>query len=127
VDVEVVWSNDGYDGWVEARLDPVTSFSSSIIDFFLLPSQVFIESNAVSDDGATRTWRGVYAIPVDTEDAPMPDHELDVVLLRGDARFARFATSRDAPERREPAGNVNGGLGFVGGISVDSTRVSVQQ
>lgn len=125
VQVSMSWEDRGYDGWIEARLQPDASFSSSLIDFFLLPSQVFPEDSAPLTQGGIRTWEGVYAVPVPEADSPFPDHSLQIVLTRGDDRFARFMTSRDAPERREPVSNVNGGLGFVGGIAMDSVRVSV--
>jgi len=127
VQVSISWEDDGHDGWIEARLQPDASFSSSLIDFFLLPSQVFPETSSSTPTDGTRRWEGVYAVPVSEADSPIPEHSLHVVLTRGDNRFARFMTSRDTPERREPVSNVNGGLGFVGGISVDSTRISVRR
>lgn len=127
VQVSLTWMDDDFDGWVEARLQPDDSFSSSLIDFFLLPSQVFPESSATADGNGRLGWEGVYAIPVQDAQSALPEHTLRVVLTRGDDRFARFITSRDAPDRREPVSNVNGGLGFVGGISTDSTRVDVRR
>ncbi|MGB1048510.1 MAG: hypothetical protein ACPG3U_02360 [Rhodothermales bacterium] len=127
VQVSISWEDRGYDGWIEARLQPDASFSSSLIDFFLLPSQVFPEDSATLGEDGFKHWEGVYAVPVPEEDSPFPDHSLRIVLTRGDDRFARFLTSRDAPERREPVSNVNGGLGFVGGIAMDSVRVIVSR
>lgn len=127
VEVDVFWSGVETDDWIEIRLDPVTAFSSSLIDFFLLPTQVFPENRAVVTEPGSRRWSGVYAIPVPYSDSPLPEHTLRVTLLRGDQRFANYATSRTAPERREPVSNVNGGLGFVGGVSIDSIRVNVRK
>ena len=58
-------------------------------------------------------------------DAPLPAHHLKASLIRSGADYARFASSRDAPERREPITNVEGGLGIVAGVSVDSLVVAV--
>jgi len=132
VQVSMSWDDNtpdgsGFEGWIETRLQPDNDFSSSLIDFFLLPSQVFPESSARTGEDGSLSWEGVYAIAVPESDSPLPPHSLRVVLTRGDDRFARFMTSRDAPDRREPDSNVNGGLGFVGGISTDSTRVDVFQ
>lgn len=127
VQVSVTWMDADFDGWVEARLQPDDSFSSSLIDFFLLPSEVFLESTASALENGRRRWQGVYAIPVSESNTPLPDHSLRVVLTRGDDRFARFITSRDSPERREPVSNVHGGLGFVGGVSSDSLRLDVHR
>lgn len=127
VQVSLTWMDDAFDGWVEARLQPDDTFSSTLIDFFLLPSQVFPESSATPLEDGRLQWEGVYAVPVSDEQSPLPSHSLRVILTRGDDRFARFITSRDAPERREPVSNVNGGLGFVGGISTDSTRIDIQR
>ena len=127
VQVSISWENLGYDGWIEARLQPDASFSSSLIDFFLLPSQVFPEDSVSLTENGMLHWEGVYAVPVPDADSAFPDHSLRVVLTRGDDRFARFLTSRDAPDRREPVSNVRGGLGFVGGVSMDSVRVSVSR
>ncbi len=126
VEVDVSWTGVESDDWVEIRLDPVTTFSSSLIDFFLLPTQVFPENRATVSELGGRLWSGIYAVPVPSSDSPMPNHTLRVTILRGDQRFANYATSRTSPERREPESNVNGGLGFVGGVSIDSIRVPVR-
>lgn len=127
VQVSLTWEDDSFDGWMETRLQPENAFSSSLIDFFLLPSEVFTESSARHLGNGSLQWEGVYAVPVGTPDSPLPAHSLRVVLRRGDDRFARFITSREAPDRREPVTNVNGGLGFIGGVSTDSIRVDVLQ
>ncbi len=125
VQVSLTWEDDSFDGWMETRLQPENAFSSSLIDFFLLPSEVFTESSAQNLDNGSLQWEGVYAVPVGSPDSPLPAHSLRVVLRRGDDRFARFITSTEAPDRREPVMNVNGGLGFIGGVSTDSIRVDV--
>jgi hypothetical protein len=127
VQVSLTWDDDSFDGWMETRLQPENAFSSSLIDFFLLPSEVFIESSAQNLGNGSLQWEGVYAVPVGSPDSPLPAHSLRVVLRRGDDRFARFITSREAPDRREPVMNVYGGLGFIGGVSTDSIRVDVRQ
>jgi hypothetical protein len=118
--------------WIQARLVPLDPFSSRILDFFLLPEQIFREdgSRVVDMPGvpnpSERTWSGVYAVPVDHADDPLPEHFLRVALLRSTAEYARFATSKTDPQRREPISNVAGGIGFAGGISVDSITVTVR-
>jgi len=112
--------------WVETRLDQVAGFSSSIIDFFLLPDQILPESKIDVDFGGVRRWTGVYAVPVETEDSLFPPHELMVSILRSDQFFARYASSRTDPAQREPVSNITGGIGIVSGVSIDSVRVIVQ-
>jgi hypothetical protein len=111
--------------WIETRLEPRTRFSSSIIDFFLLPKQVLPENAVDRTSAGSLSWSGVYAVPVEQATTPLPEHGLQVFLLRGDQFFANFETSRDNPERREPESNVVGGIGFVGGISLDSLSLTV--
>lgn len=130
ISVSVQWDShpgdsraEGY--WIQALLLPRNPFSSSLIDFFLLPEQIFREDASLRED-TRRAWSGVYAVPVDQADDPLPEHVLRVAILRSTADFARFATSRTDPERREPVSNVDGGIGFVGGISVDSISVTVK-
>ncbi len=131
VQVELTWDvlspgdADPQDFWIETRLEPLTPFSSSIIDFFLLRQQVLPEEGAEMDSDGRRRWTGVYAVPVETASTPIPEHGLKAILLRGDQDFARFETSRDSPERREPVSNIVGGIGFVGGISLDSLTIIV--
>ncbi|MDA0378622.1 MAG: hypothetical protein O3C45_03115 [Bacteroidetes bacterium] len=127
VQVSVEWEGADPEGWIEARLQPSAAFSSSLLDFFLLPSQVFKESSAVLRNPGQRLWEGVYAVPVASATAPLPEHDLRIVLLRSNDRYAQYASSRTSPVRREPITNVIGGLGFVGGISVDSLRVHVRR
>lgn len=131
--VEVtLWWRVGFDEagpdsayWVQTRLRPRQGFSSRLIDFFLLPEAVFRERDVPQDGAGRRAWTGVYAVPVDDEADPLPVHGLTVALLRSGQDYARFVTSRDAPERREPRSNVTGALGIVAGLSVDSLFVEV--
>ena len=132
IDVTLWWTSNldeqGADSlyWIQAKLEPFTSFSSTVIDFFLQPESVLREREIPRDDDNQRLWRGVYAIAVDEEADPLPRHQLKVALLRSGSDYAQFATSRSAPERREPISNVNGALGIVAGISVDSLRCTVE-
>jgi len=132
VQVTLAWQSLDFDVrtenefWVETRLAPVTSFSSSPIAFSLLPPQVLPEISLQPDDTGVLVWNGVYAITVEFADTPVPAHALKVSLLRGDRSFALFESSRDNPERREPVSNVRGGIGFVGGISLDTLRIVVE-
>jgi len=126
IDVTMWWhptggTTTGY--WIETSLDPVEEFSSVLVDFFLLPSAVLEEPLGSREQ---LSWTGLYAVPVDTEDDPLPEHDLKVSLLRSTLDYARFALSSRDPERREPDGNVAGGIGIVAGISLDTLRVRVR-
>jgi len=110
--------------WIETKLNPITAFSSTIVDFFLLPSAIFPEDSARKKD-ELHTWEGVYAVPVDKETDPLPIHDLRVAVLRSSVTYAQFASSLLDPVGREPTTNLTGAVGFVGGISVDSVRVQV--
>lgn len=127
VQVSVDWfsAHSATSSWIETRLEPLNPFSSSIVDFFLLPSQVFREENTTLMEGGLRSWSGVYAVPVESVTRPIPQHQLKITLLRSDEQYARFATSRNDPIRREPATNLIGAMGFAGGISIDSVLVSI--
>jgi len=112
--------------WVQMQLKPTPRFSSTVVDFFLLPEQVLQEHTLPVDLLGRRRWTGVYAVPVEAETDPVPPHRLRVSLLRSGQDYARFATSRDTPIRREPVFNVQGAIGIVAGISVDSLTVQVR-
>ncbi|MFT5142698.1 MAG: hypothetical protein ACI80V_000507 [Rhodothermales bacterium] len=109
--------------WVETSLQPVETFSSGLVDFFLLPFSVLEETAA---PGIQLSWSGVYAVPVDAAEDEMPPHFLRAAAVRGSLDYARFALSRSDPDRREPVGNVVGGIGIVTGIALDSVRVYVE-
>ena len=111
--------------WIQTKLEPVTPGSASVVDYFLLSEQILQETDADRAWPGLRRWTGVYGVPVNTEDAQMPSHDLKIALLRSGRDYADFATTRNAPERREPLSNVAGAIGIVAGISVDSTRVYV--
>lgn len=110
--------------WLRAQLRPAQGFSSTVVDFFFPPERIQPERELVLD-GAQRTWRGLYVLPVDSATAPLPRHRLRVALVRSGQDYARFAATRTAPVRREPRGNVVGGRGIVAGLSVDSLVVEV--
>jgi hypothetical protein len=98
----------------------------SLDDFFFKPEQIFREQEAAKRPGLRRAWTGVYAVPVAAEDAPLPPHTLRVALIRSGQDYARYASSRDDPQRRDPTSNVAGGVGILAGISVDSLRIQVE-
>lgn len=110
--------------WVRAQLQPFTTFSSPIVDLFLRSDDVFREQ-ARQTEGRERSWAGVYAVSVPGETDPLPEHGLRVSLVRSGADYARFAASRDDPDRREPLSNVTGGIGVFAAVSVDSVHVQV--
>ena len=112
--------------WVRAQLQPFTTFSSPIVDLFLRSDDVFREQ-ARQTEGQERSWAGVYAVSVPGETDPLPEHGLRVSLVRSGADYARFAASRDDPDRREPLSNVTGGIGVFAAVSVDSVHVQVDQ
>lgn len=128
VDVSIWWRDRaiGDSTYVRARIRPEVAFGSPVVDFFLRSDHIFKESTAPIA-GNVRRWDGVYAVRVDRDDARLPSHEVSVALLRSGRDYARYASSRSAPERREPTGNVVGGIGIVAGIAVDSTRISVSR
>lgn len=112
--------------WVRTLLRPDVEASGPLEDFFLRPEQVQREVSAAAGTGRLRRWVGVYGVPVPTDTAPLPPHSLTVALIRSHEDYAQFASSRNDPERREPVSNVEGALGIVAGIAVDSIRVWVE-
>ena len=130
IEATLWWQSDGEEDveyWVQAQLKPFTEFSSLVVDFFLLPEQVFPEAEAAHDGGGTRTWTGLYAVPVSSADSPLPPHSLRLAALRSGRDYAEYIRSRSSPERREPTSNLQGALGIVAGISVDSLVIELDE
>ena len=126
VDATLYWHVTGPDtAWVRTRLRPPEDFPSAVVDF-LLETEAVEEEILFAAAGDVRSWRGVYAVPVETASDPLPPHELEVALLRSGEDYARYARSRNAPDRREPEGNVEGGLGIVAGIAIDRQTITVE-
>lgn len=131
IEVTVWWTNDfeetGIDStyWIEARLRPDLAFSSKVLDVFLLSEAVQAERTIPRDTRFRRSWTGVYAVPVADSLATAPPHSVSVQLLRGSQAYARFASSRNVPERREPISNIDGAIGILAGISLDTLTVEV--
>ena len=111
--------------WVRTQLRPYSDFPSTVVDLFLRSEAVFPEASAAAEGVDVHSWTGVYAVGVEGEDDPVPGHSLRIALIRSDRDYARFASSRDAPDRREPISNLVGAIGIFTAISVDSTRVQV--
>ena len=131
VDVSIDWAKPDHsrssdDFWIETKMNPVQEFPSSLLNFFMLPEQVLPESGIPPDEQGIRHWIGIYAVPVPRSDSSLPRHELKISILRDEQSFPRFAVTRNEPERREPVSNVAGGIGYVGGISLDSRRIIVE-
>jgi hypothetical protein len=112
------WADAEADWWIALRVEPRDRFSSTLLDYFLRPSAVASESDLRDAASGSGRWSGVYAVPVESDDAPVPQHDLVVTLVRGDAAWAAYAASAGDPLRREPTSNVEGGVGIVTGVSV---------
>lgn len=123
-DADVAPSDEDSLNWIRAQLKPYTAPVPGVIEL-LFRSEQIVREDRVDRSAGARHWTGVYLVPVDDEADPLPDHLLKVALLRSGDDYARFASSRDAPERREPVSNVRGGIGIVAGISVDSLTLQV--
>ena len=130
IEVDVSWESDNSiasrdtTSWIRAQLKPYTDLVPGVIELFFRSEQI-VREDRIALEGGLRRWKGYYLVPVDDEDDPLPEHSLKVSLLRSDDDYARFASSRNAPERREPVSNVHGGIGIVAGISVDSLTLQV--
>ena len=132
VEVTLWWTIDypeiGPDSvyWIRTQLRPQLSTRPTFDDFFLRPEQIFRERNTPRDVQGRRSWTGVYAVPVETHETPLPAHPLRVAIIRSGQDYARFVSGRDDPERREPASNVEGAVGIFAGLSLDSLSVQVE-
>lgn len=124
VDFAEVGPDSAY--WIRTQLKPFLPTRPTFDDFFLRPEQILREREATRYVQGRRSWTGVYAVPVETRETPLPPHPLRVSIIRSGQDYARFVSSRDDPERREPASNVAGAVGIFAGLSVDSVRVQVE-
>ncbi len=113
--------------WIHAQLRPQSEFSSVVVDFFLLPEEVFREADTELSDAGSVGWTGLYAIPVDRASDPLPTHTLRVALVRSDEAYANYAVGRFEVDGREPPSNVDGALGIAAGVSLDSVLVQIGQ
>ena len=111
--------------WVHAQINPPESFPSAVLGYFLRTSSVIPEERT-NGTGRRREWTGVYGVPVPSDTSSLPSHDVTIFLLRSHTDYARFATSRNTPEQREPVSNVSNGRGIVAGISIDSVHVSIE-
>ncbi len=122
-DIDAIDPDSSY--WIRTQLTPDTTFSSTVVDLFLQDGEVFRERTVTPANGLRR-WTGVYAVPVDSADTPLPAHHLEVALLRSEADYASFATTRADPERREPISTVDGAIGVVAAVALDTQRVTIR-
>ena len=126
IQVDIWWQPAEWpDSHVRAQLKTDTEVASRVIDLFLRSDEIFVESEAADDTEGLKRWTGIYGVQVDSKESPLPRHRLRISLLRGGTDYARFAWSRTDPTRREPQGNVAGGIGIVAGVAVDSLSVDV--
>ncbi len=112
--------------WLHTRLRHDLPGSRRLDDFFLRPEQLFPEHDAAREQLSGRRWTGVYAVPVASRQTPMPRHLLRVAVVRSTLDYARFVSGSRDPDRREPPGNIENGIGIFVGIALDSVHVVVQ-
>ncbi len=112
--------------WIHTRLEHELQGSGRLDDIFLRPEALVEEAQIELDGLGRRTWTGVYAIPVEMRETPVPPHELRVAIVRSTREYAQFVAGTGDPMRREPPSNLNGGLGIIAGVSVDSIVVWVE-
>lgn len=131
IEVRIAWNDTSATNWepeaswVRAQLTPIAEFSSPVVDLFLRSDEIFLEIEQDLTSGR-RTWTGVYAVGVADSDDLLPDHRLRVSVVRSGPEYARFAASKDTPERREPRSNLDGAVGVFAAIAVDSVHVQVE-
>ena len=131
IEVRIAWNDasaanwEPDESWVRAQLTPIAEFSSPVVDLFLRSDEIFRELEQDISSGG-RTWTGVYAVGVAESDDVLPEHRLRVSVVRSGPEYARFAASKDTPERREPRSNLDGAVGVFAAIAVDSVHVDVE-
>ncbi|MEX0822116.1 MAG: DUF4249 family protein [Rhodothermales bacterium] len=131
IEVAISWNDTTVQGWspesswIRAQIRPFSAFSSPVIDLFLRSDEIFREAEQMTIDGKRR-WTGLYAVGVRNEDDPLPLHRVRISIVRSSSDYARFAASKDAPERREPVTNLSGAVGIFAAIAVDSVDVYVE-
>lgn len=112
--------------WIHTQVNPPASFPSAVVGYFLRSSSVVPEERT-EQMGKRRRWTGVYGVPVESDTSELPTHDISVFLLRTHTDYARFATSRNTPEQREPVSNLSQGRGIVAGIALDSVNVRIDR
>jgi hypothetical protein len=122
VAVDARWRPTSEGGqWIRVSVRPSQTVGSSLVSFFFPREAVAREATFVR--GPEARWTGGYAVPVDLASGGRPAHRVTVAVVRSDESYARWVASADAPDRREPVGNVSGGRGLVVGLSLDSLSV----
>ena len=112
--------------WIRTHLAPALETGGLAEDYFLRTEQVQLERDTDARSARHRYWSGVYAVPVESADAPIPAHALRISLLRSPYEYAQFVTGRSSPADREPPSNVIGARGIFTGLAVDSVVVLVE-
>ncbi len=112
--------------WIHAQVNPPAAFPSAVVGYFLRTSSVVPEERT-DRRGNRRKWTGVYGVPVASDTSALEPHDISIFLLRTHTDYARYATSRNTPEQREPVSNLSQGRGIVAGISFDSVSVRVDR
>lgn len=128
VDAEWKRASGDSSSWIRVSVLPSRVIGSRIASFFF-PNEVVARERSFESGtpaaGELAVWSGGYAVPMDSVTGGRPAHRVKVSVVRGEEAYARFVGSSDAPERREPVGNVTGGRGLVVGLSLDSVVVSL--
>ena len=125
---QVDFAEEGPDSeyWVRTQLRPDIDGRTKLDDYFLRPEQLLREASIARDPMGWRIWTGVYAVPVEAANSPLPAHRLRAALMRGTQAYAQFVSGSGNPRHREPLTNIAGGLGIFAGVSVDSISVRVE-
>ena len=130
IEATVSWTSEPFingvspDYWIETRLRSTPSLSSKVLNQFLLTEEIQLERNVPQQDGLY-TWKGVYAIEAAGPEAPLPPHDLAITLVRSGNDYARFASALQNAANTEPISNINGGVGILAGIALDSLHMAI--
>ena len=112
--------------WIQAGVIPPAKFPSAVLDFFLKEESIIQESSIIQIWNQKKRWKGIYAVSVDSLNVEMPTHQIKIYAIRSNQDYAKYVASRGHPEFREPVHNVQGGLGIVAGISMDTLTLNIE-
>ncbi len=113
--------------WIRTQLRPNLDQTRRLFNYFFSPETLQLERNIRVNSKGQSVWSGAYAVPIENETDPIPEHTLRVSIIRSYQAYADFISGSSNPSEREPPTNIRGGRGVFVALALDTLLINIPE